>query len=209
MKITKLEHSGIIIEKDGKNIVFDPVEYKKQIPKIENVVAVVITHRHSDHLQMDVLKKILANSPNAKIFTTNETTQIIENAVGVSAGMSLEVEGFKLSFFGSDHAAIVPGQIPCTNIGVVVDDFIVNPGDSFDLPVAPAGILFVPISGPWLKIYESMEYVEKARPKIVVPFHDAFLSEFGESTSINWLKRACENVGAECKTIRPNESFEI
>jgi len=34
MKITKLEHSGIIIEKDGKRVVFDPVEINGKIPKL-------------------------------------------------------------------------------------------------------------------------------------------------------------------------------
>ena len=54
MKITKLEHSGIIIEKDGKRVVFDPVEIRGKIPKLENVVAIVITHKHGDHLQPEI-----------------------------------------------------------------------------------------------------------------------------------------------------------
>ena len=64
MKITKLEHSGVTIEKDGKVLVFDPVEIMEKLPDFENVVAVIITHKHGDHYQLDkiteILKKIFA-----------------------------------------------------------------------------------------------------------------------------------------------------
>lgn len=40
--------------------------------------------------------------------------------------------GIELRFFGHNHAAIVPGKVPCRNIGVVVNEKLVNPGDSFD-----------------------------------------------------------------------------
>ena len=209
MKIKKLEHSGIIIEKDGKQIVFDPVEFNERIPNLENVVAIVITHKHSDHLQPEIIAKIRNDNPQAKIFTTNDAAPLIDGAIIVKGGDSIEVDGFRLDFFGKDHAAIVPGQIPCENIGVTVDDEIVNPGDSFDLPNKEAKVLFVAISAPWLKIIESMKYVESARPNIVIPIHDALLSELGESISSNWMKKACDGVGAEYKELMPGENVIV
>ncbi|MBR3204172.1 MBL fold metallo-hydrolase [Candidatus Saccharibacteria bacterium] len=209
MKITKLEHSGIIIEKDGKQIVFDPVEFNERISSLENVVAIVITHKHNDHLQPEIIAKIRNDNPQAKIFTTNDAAPLIDGAIIVKGRDSIEVDGFRLDFFGKDHAAIVPGQIPCENIGVVIDDEIVNPGDSFDLPNKEAKVLFVAISAPWLKIVESMKYVESARPNIVIPVHDALLSELGESISGNWMKKACDGVGAEYKELMPGESVII
>ena len=207
MKIIKLEHSGIIVEKDGQNIVFDPVEFASTIPAIENVVAIIITHQHSDHFQQEVVAKILAANPNAQIFTTSDTAPRIANAIIVGAGDSRTVGGFKLDFFGKDHAAIVPGQIPCENIGVVVDDSFVNPGDSFDLPNVQAKVLFTPISAPWLKIVESMDFIEKAKPQIVIPAHDALLSKLGEQISGNWVKKACETVGATYAELKPGNTI--
>ncbi len=206
MKITKLEHSGIIIEKNEKQIVFDPVEFKERIPKLENVVAIIITHKHSDHLQPEIIARIRNDNPQAKIFTTNDAAPLIDGAIIVKGGDSIEVDEFRLDFFGKDHAAIVPGQIPCENIGVVVDDEIVNPGDSFDLPNKEAKVLFVAISAPWLKIVESMKYVESARPNMVIPVHDALLSELGESISSNWIKKACDGVGAEYRGLSFGEN---
>ena len=209
MKITKLEHSGIIIEKDEKQIVFDPVEFNEKIPKLENVIAIVITHKHSDHLQLEIIAKIRNNNPQAKIFTTNDVAPLIDDVIIVKGGDGIEIDGFRLDFFGKDHVAIVPGQIPCENIGVVVDDKIVNPGDSFDLPNKEAKVLFVAISAPWLKIAESMKYVEAVKPRMVIPIHDALLSELGKSISSNWMKKACDGVGAEYKELMPGESVIV
>ena len=77
MKITKLEHSGIIIEKDEKQIVFDPVEFEDKILRLENVVAIIITHKHSDHLQPEVIAKIRNDNPPVKIFTTSVLVHLL------------------------------------------------------------------------------------------------------------------------------------
>ena len=209
MKITKLEHSGIIIEKDGENIIFDPVKFTKKLPEINNVVTIIITHKHSDHFQPEVIARILQNSPNAKIFTTADTAPNIENAISVKAGDSHDVGNFKLDFFGKDHAAIIPGQIPCENIGTAVDGRIVNPGDSFDLPDFTPEVLFTPIAAPWCKISESIDYVKKAHPRVVIPIHDAVLSDLGKKFNENWLDAACSEIGAEFTSLVPNQSVSI
>ncbi len=206
MKITKLEHSGIIIEKDEKRIVFDPVEFKERIPKLENVVTIIITHKHSDHLQPEIITRIRNDNPQAKIFTTNDVAPLIDGATIVKGGDSIGVGEFRLDFFGKDHAAIVPGQIPCENIGVVVDDEIVNPGDSFDYSNVGAKVLLVPISAPWLKIAESMDFVDRVKPQMVIPIHDALLSDLGKSISDNWMKKACDKAGAEYRDLSFGEN---
>lgn len=207
MKITKLEHSGIAIEKNGEVLLCDPVEFTAKLPVFQNVVAIVITHKHSDHYQPEVVARIMAQNPGAKIFTTADAA--INGATIVKSGDSAFAGSFKLDFFGKDHAAIVPGQIPCENVGVVIDDKIVNPGDSFDLPEVKPHLLFVPIAGPWSKVCESMDFVEKALPNLVIPFHDAVLSELGSKFNNNWLGRACEDVGADLVVLGPNQSIEI
>lgn len=46
MKLTKFDHSCIVVEKDGLKIVCDPVEFTHPLPELNNVVAIIITHRH-------------------------------------------------------------------------------------------------------------------------------------------------------------------
>lgn len=211
MKFTKLEHSGCVIEKDGARVVCDPVEFESSLLELNNVVALVITHKHGDHLQPEKISAILDRNPGARIFTTADTVSEVPNAEAVKSGDVVNVGGFELRFFGENHAAIMPGKIPCQNIGVVVDSKIVNPGDSFDMPdgVAQPEILLVPSSAPWCKVCEGMEYIKLVRPKLVVPVHNAVLSGLGNGFNNNWLRAACEEVGADLAPLEIGESVEI
>ena len=209
MKITKLEHSGLAIEKDGETLICDPVEFTQKLPTFHNVAAIVITHKHSDHLQPEVLARILQDNPEAKVFTAVDAAPSINGTIVVRNGDTYNVGEFKLDFFGKDHAAIVPGQIPCENIGVIVDDRIINPGDSFDLPNIKPEVLLVPISAPWCKVSESVDFVEKTHPSIVIPVHDAVLSDLGKKFNGNWLNKTCESMGAKFTYLKPGDSVEL
>lgn len=211
MKLTKLEHSGCVIEKDGFKVVCDPVEFETILPELNNVVAIVITHKHGDHLQLERISAILDRNPKAKVLTTEDAALEIPNSKAVGCGDTVVVGGFELKFFGENHAPIVPGKIPCQNLGVVIDDWIVNPGDSFDAPhnIVRAEILLVPSAAPWCKVHEGMEYIKKMRPKFAVPVHNAVLSDLGNDFNNNWLRVTCEEMGAELVPLNIGESIEL
>lgn len=214
MKVTKLEHSGLAVEENDKLVVFDPVEFVEKLPELRNVTAIILTHKHGDHLQVEKVAKIVAKNPNMQIFTTADTAPMLEESWNVNVvkhGDIVEIEDFRLKFFGESHASIEPGVIPCQNIGAVVNDAVVNPGDSFDyLPLdVRAKVLCVPIAAPWLKVADSASYVRSTKPENVIPMHDAVLSELGRSYNNNWLKKVCDEVGAEYAILVPNESLYI
>ncbi len=230
MKLTKLEHSGIILEKNGKKLVFDPVEFAGTLPELDGVVAVIITHLHGDHLQPERISAILDRNPGAKIYAPEDAATVISNALGaadvavvtggdevfvggdaVAEGFVGENEGFKLEFFSKDHASVVAGKVPCPKIGVVVDGKLTKPGDSFDL-LGMNGVvetLLVPEVAPWAKISETMEFMKIAKPRIVVPVHDGLLSEMGKTIYNNLLRATCEEMGAEFAPLAIGESIEI
>lgn len=211
MNFTKLEHSGCVIEKNGFKVVCDPVEFEESLPELDNVVAIVITHKHGDHLQLEKISAILDRNPGARVLTTADTAPEIPSAEAMQSDDVVNVGGFELRFFGENHAAILPGKIPCQNLGVVVDDKIVNPGDSFDVPsdITQPEVLLVPSSAPWCKVYEGMEYIKTVQPKMAVPVHNAVLSSLGNGFNNNWLRVACEEVGAELVPLDPSGSMEI
>ena len=212
MKIIKLEHSGLCLEKAHQTILIDPVEFTQKLPThlFGEVVAIIITHKHDDHCQPAVISNLLAANPSATVFTTPDTTSLISGSIVVKSGETREVGGFKLQFFGQSHASILEDQIPCDNLGVVVDDLFANPGDSFDRPpIEHPRAICVPISAPWAKISDAAKYIKDVKPEIVIPVHDAVLSNLGQTYNNSWLKFFCDPLGIQLTPLTPGASIEI
>lgn len=209
MKITKFEHSGISIEENGKLLLIDPVEFNNKLPEFANVAAIVTTHKHSDHCNPEIIAKIKAANPSAQIFTTVDAMPSLPGAIAVEAGNIQDVEGFHLEFFSKDHACIFEGRVPCSNIGVLVNGILAHPGDSFDLPPSDPTILMAPLGGPWCKVQETVNYIEQVRPQIVIPIHDAVLSDLGKTFNLNNVKSITDQIGIQVIDLKPNDDFTI
>lgn len=208
MTITKYDQSCIIIEKNGRKMIIDPVEFTTKVPIASDVDVVLITHSHSDHLTPEVLAKLVESNPSVVVLTTEDNLETGATR-SVKNGDELTVGEFGMKFFGENHAPIVADEVPCQNIGVVVNDTIIHPGDSYDTPPVKAKVLLPAVSAPWLKTYETMQYIEKVGPEIVIPVHDALLSDVGKKITGNWLKKACDEVGAEYRELASGESMEV
>ena len=95
--------------------------------------------------------------------------------------------------FGSDDVETAKlNDLAVPNLGFLVNDSLYHPGDSFDLPEgATVDTLFVPISAPWLKVSESVEFVRAVAPRRAFALHDALLTDAGYSvTDGNMVKLA-------------------
>ncbi len=210
MKLAKLEHSGIVLEKSGKKLVFDPVEFAETLPELHDVAAIIITHIHSDHLQTEQISAILDLNPEAQVFAPEDAATLLPNATLVAGGDEIEVAGFRLQFFGKEHAPVA-GKVPCRNIGVVVDEILTNPGDSFDLLELDGTVnaLLVPEAAPWTKLAETLEFIKIAKPRVIVPMHDGILSEMGKTIYNNLLRGACGQMEIEFAPLGVGESIEL
>ena len=65
MKLTKFEHACFTVEKDGAYIVVDLGNLTTDFIPPENVVAVIITHSHPDHLDKEQLGELFEDNPAA------------------------------------------------------------------------------------------------------------------------------------------------
>lgn len=185
MKITKYEHACFTIEHQGKIIVIDPGVYTTNLPSLENVVAIIVTHEHADHFDPAALGALIAHNPKASVVAHHNITRQFGDAnetlpyKSVEAGDAIRIEPFNLEFFGGAHAIIHPDIPAIPNLGVMINDTVYYPGDSFADPKRPVAVLALPISAPWLKISESIDYLVSIEPTIVFPTHDAILSPVG------------------------------
>lgn len=70
MKLTKLVHSCLILEKNGLRILVDPGAYSWQNEivrtfDLSRISAVVVTHNHPDHFNIDFANAVKRDSPEA------------------------------------------------------------------------------------------------------------------------------------------------
>ena len=211
MKVTKYEHATLVVSSADRNLVIDPGSFLTP-PDFANTVAVVITHEHADHWTEDNLRRILEISPAARIFGPQGVADAAAafDVQVVRAGDTVTVEPFTLRFFGEKHN-VIHSSIPVPdNVGVLVNDDLYYPGDSYTVPDGvEVGTLAAPVGAPWLKIGEAMDYVLAVRPKRAFFAHDMTLSVAGKTMHADRLKWATEQNGGAWLPLEVGESLDL
>lgn len=189
MKLTKFQHACLTIEQDAVVLVIDPGVYSHDFIMPKRVDGIVITHDHPDHHSPELMKRMLEKHPKAVIVAHESITSQYSDYIvqSVKPGETYTVGAFSLTFFGGDHAPIAEGVETPPNYGVLINNSLYYPGDSFSIPfdattnqLIPVETLALPVSAPWLTFAQSRELLKIISPKRVFPTHDAILSEDGK-----------------------------
>jgi len=213
MKLTKYMHACIVLEEQGQRLVIDPGEWAADVNSLSNVAAIVITHNHFDHFNLKNVRAILQANPTAHIFTTAETANELggqaTNITPVTEGSTAQAGLFSLQFFGQMHALVTQDKPVTQNVGILVNGNLYYPGDSFTLPNKAVKTLALPVSGPWLKTSESLDFMVAVKPQLAFPTHDALLSEAGISVYEGLYKMLAQANNITFEQLRPGQSIEI
>ncbi|GAA3231670.1 MBL fold metallo-hydrolase [Nonomuraea helvata] len=209
MELTKYDHACVRVEKNGKVLVIDPGTFTKG-PVLDGADAVLITHEHFDHVDVDKLK---AASPDLEIYTCEgvaaDLTDVLAKVQVVRHGDSWEAAGFRVRAFGEWHAKNHPDVPVVQNIGFLVDDEIFYPGDALTVPEAEVATLLVPTGGPWLKLGDMVTYLRTIRPARAFSTHDGLYNEIGLGLVDNWLSGEAEELKADVRRLAVGESVTI
>ena len=195
MNVTKYEHACFTVEKDGQIIVVDPGNFTTDFIAPDDVIAVIITHKHADHFDPELISAIIDKNPEAVIIGDASITNQIEafETMPVSAGDTLEIGPFHLEFFGGQHAGIHDSMPAPPNLGVMIEELLYYPGDSFYIPEDHSiDTLALPVAAPWLKISEVIDFMTTVHPRIAFPTHDAILSNAGKELADRMLESVAE-----------------
>jgi len=211
MKLTKFEHSCLVLDKNGSTLVIDPGSFTMPLTDVMGVVAVVITHEHADHWTPEQLTRILDRNPGARILGP---AGVAAAATGfevevVKDGDTVEIEPFTLAFYGEKHAVIHSSIPVIDNVGVLVDGELYYGGDSYTVPPVAVNTLAAPIGAPWLKIGDAMDYVLAVKPKRSFPIHDMTLSQAGKSMTQDRIRAVTEQGGGEFFVLEPGQSYDL
>ena len=211
MKVTKLEHATLVFELEGKKLILDPGFYTRPMDDYRDVVAVVITHNHDDHVHEDQIGRILSNNPDAVILGTQEVADRLKNfgARKVLHGDFHQLGPFTAEFFGDLHIEIHRSMPIIQNCGVLINDTLYYPGDSYTQPDRTVKYLACPSSAPWLKIGDVMDFLESVKAEHVFPTHNIHLSEQGHQLNNSRIKQIAEQSGGTFTYLLPGESFEL
>jgi L-ascorbate metabolism protein UlaG (beta-lactamase superfamily) len=212
MRLTKLEHAALVLENDGRTLIIDPGSFTTPITEAFDVVAVVITHEHGDHWTPEQLKRILDHSPHAVIYGPPGVAAAARDfdVTVVNADDRVQAGPFELRFFGGRHA-VIHSSIPVVdNVGVIVNETLVYPGDSFAKPdLDPVPLLAVPSSAPWLKASEFIDYVLEVKPQHAFATHEMVNSVFGKQMADGRIAWAAAQNGGDFIALQPGDSYDI
>lgn len=180
MKLTKYEHACVFLENDdGDKVVIDPGIFTNLPGDLSRIVAIVITHEHPDHFFSEKLDKILAQNPNAQIFGSTEVVTKLNQATEPEKLKIYNIGSFSLEFYGDEHELIRESLPIIKNLGVCINNLVAYPGDSYAQFPRPVRYLLTPSSGPWLRVREACEFIASTKSDVIVPTHDALLSDTG------------------------------
>jgi L-ascorbate metabolism protein UlaG (beta-lactamase superfamily) len=180
MRLTKFGHACVRIEYDGAAVVVDPGMFTEP-EAVDGATAVLITHEHPDHWTPDHLART-----DAPVFTIGAVAaqlpdEVRERVTVVTPGSTLDV-GVPVDVVGEKHAVIHPELPHFDNSGYLLtlgDTRVFHPGDALTVPEVPVDVLMLPVSAPWLKIAEAIDYARAVRAPRNVALHDAVYSEAG------------------------------
>jgi L-ascorbate metabolism protein UlaG (beta-lactamase superfamily) len=183
MKITKLVHSCLVVESNGKKFLVDPGDFSWKSglvgeQHITGVDYVLITHTHGDHLDPEFCKNILANSPDALWFGP-EAVRVALAELDIECSTSSNLP--EVRFIESSHADGDPWfPVRPDHTSFVIDNELLISGDHQDFTeMHGARILAGAFTAPWGSIVLGARMIKNMteRPEIYIPVHDWHLND--------------------------------
>lgn len=218
MKLTKFTHACVRLEKEGRVLVLDPGTFSETDQALAGAAAVLITHEHPDHIDVDAVAEALLANAELQLFAPDGVAVQLRGKAPaaedrihtVAAGSTFEAAGFAIRSYGGQHALIHP-QIPVVaNVGFLIDSNVYHPGDSFAIPDGiEVQTLLVPIHAPWNKVGEVVDFVIGVRAPRAFPIHDALLNDTGRGLVEGHVTRIGARYGTEYRHLSSGESVEV
>lgn len=217
MKITKFPQSCLLIETKDKKILVDPgnLKYKEEYFDIwNNVDIVLITHKHPDHFNTEILEKL---DKNITIYSTKEVSEANTtlNINIVKENDIIELENIKIEVVHAVHGyqPLLKGAKEIhENVGYIVDDGenrLYTTSDTICFRNDyKADILCIPVTGHGLTMsaFEASLYAKEVGAILTIPIHmdnPAFPPDF------DYIREMFNKYEIEYEILENDETIEI
>ena len=183
MRIVKFGHACVRVEHDGVAVVIDPGVFT-EVGALDGADAVLVTHEHADHYLPDHLR-----ATDAPVFTIDavaakireDAPEVAERVTVVAPGEEFDA-GLPVRAVGELHAVIHPEFPRFYNSGYVLtagQQKVYHPGDALTPPEEEVDLLLVPVSAPWMKASEAIDFARAVKAPRNLAIHDRVYSEAG------------------------------
>lgn len=179
MRISKYGHSCLHVVDGAASILIDPGGFSQGFETLSGLTAVLVTHQHPDHVDLQRLPGVLRANPGATLYADTGSVAVLAEAgitaTAVSTGAILDV-GTTVEVFAGDHA-IVHRDVPVIpNACYLIGGRLLHPGDSLTVIDRKVDILALPASAPWMAVKEAVDYFRAVSPAVAVPIHEKVLA---------------------------------
>ena len=202
MKITKLVHSCLLVEQDGKKALVDPggFSWKSGIISDQSILRdvdyVVITHIHADHLDETFANVVHELSPNALWYSTPEVVAKLKS-LGIRAHIKSDLTDVKI--IESAHADLDPWNTQPEHTSFILFSELFVSGDcQKHSSLHGARVLAGPINGgPWGAVVGELKMIQhlKVKPEVFVPLHDWHWNDEARAAIYSQLPAVMEKFG--------------
>lgn len=186
VKITRMGHAAVLIEASDTRILIDPGVLSVDAAfELEALDGIVVTHQHPDHVDRERIGNLIQRNDGATLLCDPETADLLEAGTWTAHTHDDEsyIGGLTVLGVGAQHAEIVPQLPRVANTGVLVsaegEPTFFHPGDSYEHAPDGVDVLALPLTAPWAKVSETVEFVRRVSPSTLFPIHDAGVSEIG------------------------------
>ncbi len=196
MKITRYGHATLLVEEADTRILVDPGSFSlPESFELEGLSAVFTTHEHPDHFQPERLGGVVAANPDAVFYAAPPVVTAMGEA-GIAAhelheGSPVVVGALSVEPVGTLHQLVHPRMPRIENVGLVFSAAdgprLFHPGDSYESVPEGIDVLAVPLSSPWGRLGETVDFVTAVDPRTILPIHDALLSPPGRALFWSWV----------------------
>ena len=217
MKITKYPQSCLLVETKGKKILIDPgtLKYKEEYFNVWNSVDIIlITHKHPDHCNTEILEKI---NNNIKIYSTQEVQDANKtlNINIIKENDIIELDDIKVEVVHAVHGyqPLLKGEKEIyENVGYIIDDGenrLYTTSDTICFKNDyKADILCVPVTGYGLTMsaFEAALYAKEVGATLTIPIHmdnSAFPPDY------KFIEEMFNKYEVEYEILENEESIEI
>ncbi|WP_370290547.1 MBL fold metallo-hydrolase [Nocardioides sp.] len=184
MRLTKFGHSAVRLEHEGTTVVIDPGVWSQR-ESVDGADAVLITHEHPDHVDVEHLRATEApiHTIGAVAAQLRESApDVAERVTVVHPDQAWQIGSIGVRAIGELHAVIHPDLPRFHNSGFLLslgEQKVFHPGDALTGPGVDVDVLLAPVCAPWMRLAEGIDFARSVGAPRTVAIHDRVYSAEG------------------------------